>query len=165
MQTDSILAKNVLWKSKKAMFRILIIKISWSWSALPVMMKLRPYPIKDCCVTITITINQFHEIFPPGTTRQRDVKDLWFITNSFRVTMNLLSWSRWYLSLPLSLYLYRLPFSLHNRRSPPLQVYGVTGKYSNTTWNPPSCVSTTPVRFISRFWVCQFEHHSRHSQW
>ena len=75
--------------------------------------------IKDCWVTITITINSFHEISPPGTTRQQDVKDLWFITNSFRVTMNLLSWSRWYWSLPISLSLYRLPFSLHNRRSPP----------------------------------------------
>ena len=75
--------------------------------------------IKDCWVTITITINSFHETSPPGTTRQLDVKDLWFITNSFRVTMNLLSWSRWYWSLPISLSLYRLPFSLHNRRSPP----------------------------------------------
>ena len=29
------------------------------------------------------------------------------------------------------------------------QVFGVTGKFSNTSWNPPSCVSTTPVRFCS----------------
>ena len=28
------------------------------------------------------------------------------------------------------------------------QVFGVTGKFSNTSWNPPSCVSTTPVRFF-----------------
>ena len=29
--------------------------------------------------------------------------------------------------------------------TPHSQVYGVSGKYSNTSWNPPSCVSTTPV--------------------
>ena len=31
------------------------------------------------------------------------------------------------------------------------QVYGVSGKYSNTSWNPPSCVSTTPVSFY--WWI------------
>ena len=80
--------------------------MSWSWPAYYD----ETASTKDCWVTKSKTIDPFHEIFASGTTRQQDVKDLWFITNSFRVTMNLLSWSRWYWSLPISLSLYRLPF-------------------------------------------------------
>lgn len=43
-------------------------------------------------------------------------------------------------------------FVVHNKQLPcddefafMVKVYGVSGKYSNTSWNPPSCVSTTPV--------------------
>lgn len=47
---------------------------------------------------------------------------------------------------------HREAFVVHNKMLPcdeefsfTVKVFGVNGQYTNTTWNPPSCVSTTPA--------------------
>lgn len=55
-------------------------------------------------------------------------------------------------------------FIVHNKQLPcheefafMVKVFGVNGKFTNTTWNPPSCVSTTPAPTTEGITAPEFE--------